>query len=351
MKSQNLFFYLLLPISSIAVFFALYEASTLFLWIFSAIFLFALVDPWMQWLDQKAGVSPFVSALILILVATGFMVGIGFLVYSSFTSIGTQLVSYKEAILHFYENMAGTLSQFTHTSSNISATTDTPAAAVDPNMIPQALGNRVVTGMSSVMNVLTFVTLTPLLTFFMISERKIFGAVGVRYFGADSKKVLKKVTDAISAFFVGNIVLMGISIPIFIIAFRILNVKSYVSLGILSGVFNLIPFLGFIMAALLPALDLILNEGHWGRALVLVGLCFITHFFVANVITPKIIGSKVELNATSSTIALIAWGHLWGPLGLLLAIPITATLKILFQYSGVPLFEAVASLMGESVAL
>ena len=65
--------------------------------------------------------------------------------------------------------------------------------------------------------------------------------------------------------------------------------------------------------------------------------------------TPKVLGSKVDINATTSTIALIAWGELWGGLGLILAIPVTAAIKILFEYSSSEWLRWFAALMSENV--
>ncbi len=152
----------------------------------------------------------------------------------------------------------------------------------------------------------------------------------------------------INSYFLGNFALIFVSFPVFGVVFWLVGVKSYVSLGLIAAIFNLVPFLGFILASVLPILDLLTSGGHLPGVFILLGCCFFTHFLVANVITPKILGAKVDLNATVSTIALIAWGHLWGAMGLLLAIPITAILKIFFQHSNLAFFQHCAALMSEN---
>jgi len=55
------------------------------------------------------------------------------------------------------------------------------------------------------------------------------------------------------------------------------------------------------------------------------------HLFGLNVLYPKFLGSRLQLNPLAVTIALLFWGWLWGAVGLILAIPITAAMKIIFD--------------------
>jgi len=56
------------------------------------------------------------------------------------------------------------------------------------------------------------------------------------------------------------------------------------------------------------------------------------HFIGLNVLMPAIVGRRVHLNALAVTIALLFWGWLWGAIGLILAIPITATIKVICDH-------------------
>jgi predicted PurR-regulated permease PerM len=407
-------FYAILPIAIFTLFYGFNLGSTFVLWLISAFFLFALIDPLMQKLQGK-GINPIFLAIALVLGSTAILSGLGFLLYKTSSGLITQLMFYKKAIFKVYENASNNLNHFNHqlsqpqdlhqaANSVASSAQDTahavnqaasPAQAAaspvaeaaqtanqasgtqhvasalqngakavasganalpnnsteasSPSVSTSEVGKGVINGLNSVFSVLSFMVLTPLLTFFMVAERDQFGMVASQVLEKPEtgKVIWKQITDAITAYFVGNVVLILVSFPVFVLAFALLHVKSFLSLGLLSAIMNLIPFLGFILAAILPTLDLLLNGGHIGGALGLVGVCFITHFTVANVITPKLLGAKLDLNATFSTIALIGWGELWGPMGLLLAIPVTALIKIAFQHSGVPAFQTMASLMSE----
>lgn len=359
MNSENRSFYALLPIAFVALGYLLSVGSTLFLWIICAYFLFAIIDPWMSGLTKR-GVSPVLSALILVVFTSTVLFGLGLLFYRSTAELVNQIGNYKTAISHFYLKATGGVTDWIHNFSQGGGTpAETPAADAvqaatsvsDPAAsIPKSLGDGVLSGIGSVLNTLTFVTLTPLLTFFMIAEQEQFGMMLKQILKSEEKaiKITTSVNDVIKAYFLGNFALIFVSLPLFVFTFWLLGVKSFLSLGLISAIFNLVPFLGFILAAILPTLDLLMNGDHWSGVFILIGACFFTHFTVANVITPKVLGSKVDLNATVSTIALITWGHLWGAMGLLVAIPVTAILKIFCQHSSLVIFQNIAALMSEN---
>ncbi|MBC7397076.1 MAG: AI-2E family transporter [Bdellovibrionales bacterium] len=362
MNTDNRLFYTLLPIALVAIGYLLEVGSPIFLWIICAFFLFAIIDPWMNGLTKR-GVTPIISALLLVIVTSTLLFGLGFLFYRSSATLINQLGDYRSAISQFYQKMTLGMHQWVHSFSSAPPGANPHAGAAAANAvqaatnvsdpaasIPNKLGEGVVSGIGSVLNVLTFITLTPLLTFFMIAEKEQFGMMFAQILKNEekAKKMRQSIGGVINAYFLGNLALIFVSLPVFVLVFWLVGVKAYVSLGLISAICNLVPFLGFILAALLPALDLIMNGGHLGGVLILLGACFFTHFAVANVLTPKLLGSKVDLNATASTIALIAWGHLWGPFGLLLAIPVTAILKIFCQNSDLPVFQHCAALMSEN---
>jgi predicted PurR-regulated permease PerM len=363
---ENRIFYGVIPLSIVAIVYACSAASTVVLWVLCAFFLFALIDPWMQKFTGK-GINPILLSIALVLIGFGLATGLGFLVYKTSYGIITQVFSYKSAIYKFYQSSKDYVAHFTQLFShphdpaltgnagagavagNAAAANASGGAGATNSVSPDQVGLGVLSGLNSVLSILSFTLLTPLLTFFMLAERDHFSAISQHAFAdpADGKKVWKKITDAINGYFLGNFILILVSFPIFVLTFCLLGVKAFLSLGLLSAILNLVPFLGFVLAATLPTLDLVMNQGNAGGVVILISVCCFTHFSIANVVTPKILGAKLNLNATASTIALIAYGELWGPLGLLLAIPTTALIKIMLEHSSVVPFQTFAALMNE----
>ena len=135
----------------------------------------------------------------------------------------------------------------------------------------------------------------------------------------------------IRSFLVGNF-LVGLFISgVSIAAFAAIHLPNFYVVGFISGFLSLIPYLGVLLAMIAP---LMVGLGQMQSsqmifiALTVVGL----HLFGLNVLYPKFLGSRLQLNPLAVTIALLFWGWLWGAVGLILAVPITAGMKIIFDH-------------------
>ena len=94
---------------------------------------------------------------------------------------------------------------------------------------------------------------------------------------------------------------------------------------VICFLFAFVPF-GFVLSMIPPFLITLLESGM-GRALTLAGLFFVVNFIGDNVIKPKYMGAGLGLSALVIVLALLGWGVVLGPMGALLAIPLTLTLK------------------------
>jgi predicted PurR-regulated permease PerM len=98
-------------------------------------------------------------------------------------------------------------------------------------------------------------------------------------------------------------------------------------IGFISGFLSLVPYVGFPLA-LIPALGatLMTYDAITPYLIISAEVAFF-HLLALNLLYPAIVGARVHLNPLAVTIALMFWGTLWGGIGLLLAIPITAGIK------------------------
>ena len=128
------------------------------------------------------------------------------------------------------------------------------------------------------------------------------------------------IAQMIRGFIVGNViigVILGISSTI---AFWILGVPYFYVIGMISGVVSLLPYLGIVLAILPPVVVSMGALTAPGFAAI-VSFVAISHVIALNVLYPKIIGRRLDLNPLAVTLALLFWGWLWGAMGLLLAVP------------------------------
>jgi predicted PurR-regulated permease PerM len=108
-------------------------------------------------------------------------------------------------------------------------------------------------------------------------------------------------------------------------------VPFFYFVGFLSGFLSLVPYLGVVLAMVPPILVGIGQLEPTG--LLVVALCVVgMHLLALNVLYPKLLGSRLRLNPLAVTIALLFWGTVWGAVGLVLAIPITGAIKIIFDH-------------------
>src|SRR5229473_7691453 len=124
-----------------------------------------------------------------------------------------------------------------------------------------------------------------------------------------------------------------------------LRMEGGFALGIVSGFLNLIPFLGVVLAGVIPLLAATLQFGSAGPFLIVAGTIGTLHLVSANLLIPKLIGSRVNIGPVAATVGMLFWSWLWGGVGLLLAVPLTAFVKLVADCH--PALLPIANLLAE----
>jgi len=116
-----------------------------------------------------------------------------------------------------------------------------------------------------------------------------------------------------------------------VLAFGLLQIPYFYFLGCISGFLSLIPYLGTFLA-MLPPLAAGIGTLSGPEMIAVAAVVFGLDMFAINVLFPKVIGKRLQLNPLVVTIALLVWGWIWGVMGLILAIPMTGAMKIIFDH-------------------
>ncbi|RYF45586.1 MAG: AI-2E family transporter, partial [Cytophagaceae bacterium] len=111
----------------------------------------------------------------------------------------------------------------------------------------------------------------------------------------------------------------------------ILGVDYAVFFGFFGACLVLIPYFGISMGSLLPAAYTLVTQDNPIKALGVIGIFLFVQTIEGNFITPYIVGSKVSINPLAAIVVLILWENVWGLPGLVLALPMTAILKVVFD--------------------
>lgn len=178
--------------------------------------------------------------------------------------------------------------------------------------------------------------LTNLLLFAMVVLFASFDAPGfVRQLRGDRERHMHTV-DALAGFargvrryFVVSAVFGLVCAGLDVVALMWIGIPAAFTWGLLSFVTNFVPNVGFIVGLVPPALLALLDGGPGEMVAVIVAYVAI-NFVVQSVVQPKVVGDALGLTATISFVSLVFWAYVLGPLGAILALPMTLLVKAIF---------------------
>jgi len=191
--------------------------------------------------------------------------------------------------------------------------------------------------------------LVPIYIFFLLLYRKFFVTFVHRAFpkkdNAYLNVILKKIYQTQQDYLSGLSIVMLIVALLNSFGLLLLGIENAFFYGFLGALLLLIPYIGIIVGSLIPAfIALITKDSAW-YAVGVIGVFAFVQFIEGNFITPKITGSKISVNAFVCILALVIFAMLWGIAGMVLALPVTATVKIIFDQ--IPSMKPYGFLMGE----
>ncbi|MDR3747129.1 MAG: AI-2E family transporter [Acidobacteriota bacterium] len=178
-------------------------------------------------------------------------------------------------------------------------------------------------------------TFVPFLVYFMLSWKDHVRTASVMLFSMENRNtayvMLGLISGMIRSFIVGNFII-GVFLSVCsMAAFGLMGLPYFYFVGVISGFLSLIPYLGPILAIVPP---LFVDIGHITLPSVILTFIIVIglHLIAMNVLYPKILGKRLQLNPLALTISLLFWGWMWGASGLILAVPITGAAKIIFDH-------------------
>ena len=175
------------------------------------------------------------------------------------------------------------------------------------------------------------------LVLFLLAESEMLTPKVIRFFAATpgdaatAARTLADLTRQIRAYLVARTVInIGVGL-VFAIALTLLKVKFPVALGMFAALTNFVPYVGQVLGGALPTLITLGQYESPGDALIVAAVYVAIVGIEGYVVTPYVMGRSLDLNGTTVLIACLFWGFLWGLVGLMLAMPITVSLKLVFQ--------------------
>jgi predicted PurR-regulated permease PerM len=323
-----------LRIIAIAIVFTfLYFASSLVISLIVSIFIASILEPGVKWIERFR-LPRWVGSLIMVMATLAIMYLLVYIIYDRTVAFATALPQYAERLKQIIAHV-----QLTFRNIRLSATSLLPTAQeVGPTNTVQVQQQEpwlqfLLRGLGSAYGFLTAVLFIPILVFFMLTSKHQMWLATMNLFPPGrrhaAEDVINGITQMVRAYVLGNLLVALISALVIWPVFYAIKLPYALIMGFLSALLSMIPYLGVAFGVLPPLLVGLVHPEYNSSTpfVIIIVTVVVMHFVAMNILTPKLVGSRVNLNPLTVTVSMMFWGWLWGGVGLVLAVPITAAIK------------------------
>ena len=311
-----------------------------------AIFLTFLFHPLVIYLT-KFKIPKWLSLIIIVIIVSGLYYLMGIILAASFSSLPDKLQMYSENLSAFLQSV---LKPFNITIQEFSEYLNLKVKGFDFGSLFQKLFEAgVIQNMfNSVSGMLGDVFIAMIFWIFMVMGKDRFEEKLKNAF-SDRKEFVEKnintINESLQSYIIIKTVLSFSTGLIVTIILWIYGVDFAVVWGLLTFVLNFIPNIGSLIATLCPILVALFEYGFGFTTISMTILLLLNQNIIGNIIEPHYLGRHMDLSPVFVLFSLIFWGWIWGIVGMFLAVPIAATMKILF--SNIEPLKPLAILMGK----
>ena len=275
---------------------------------------------------------PRVLAIIAaLLLMVGGIVGLILLFGSQIMDLKNELPMIKQKLVVFFDQGQ----QWLHDRFGMRVMSKDELIDSSLSSAKKSAGGFLGSTISTTAGVLSVVSLVPIYIFCFLYYRDHMRQFMFRFVAPDRRTAVLHTMDniqtVVQAYISGLLTVIAIVAALNAIGLLLLGVKFAVFFAIFASVLAVIPFIGILVGATIPALITLVETGSPAKAAAVVGVFLVVQFLEGNFITPMITGSKVSINPMAAIVALILGGELWGTPGMILSIPLVAVLKVVFD--------------------
>ncbi|MDB5247110.1 MAG: permease [Segetibacter sp.] len=271
--------------------------------------------------------SIFISLLFLVTV-------MGLLIWF-FSSQISNLVSDFPAIKRNVQAHISSIGRWIDTKTGFSTAQQTKLINDQNEKVLNYAGNMLGGAASSVSGILVFIGLLPIYIFLLLFYKNLLLRFIFLWFPKDThtnlEDVMKETEVIIKSYLVGLLIqITYITILLGGILF-LFGIKHAILIGAIFAVLNLIPYVGALVGNLIGVVLTISSTQEILPIFIVLGTIAFVQFLDNNILMPKIVGSKVKINALATIVGVIIAGALAGVSGMFLSLPMIAVLKVVFD--------------------
>lgn len=311
----------------------LYMAGPLVMTIVVSILVASTLDPAVQLMTRRS-VPRGLAAMTMVLLMLGAAYLFFYLFYAQAVNFVADFPKYSGTLRSHVLRVRERATQFRRQTESVISPREEegPDLPPDEDRNSQTLTDLLGVGWRSVTEGVVLASFVPFLVYFFLTWKSHLRRSTIFMVSGENRVVAERTLDGITrmihGFVVGNViigVLLSLASGLF---FWSVHLPYAVFLGPISGFLSLIPYFGVVLALVPPFVaGLVQYNTNMGPLVVLMAGVVALHLIALNVLYPKVVGSRVHLNPVVVTLSIMFWGWLWGGMGLILAVPITAAMK------------------------
>ncbi|MEP7259368.1 MAG: AI-2E family transporter [Flavitalea sp.] len=295
-------------------------------------FLFAiLLLPIASFLERKLGLPRSAASGLSVLFLVICLALILYLVGSQLSNLSNDWPLFKEQLHVAIVNLQKWVSEKSGMNSAKQLDLANEATSKVLSSSTSVLGATVL----SLSSILLFLVFTLINTFLLLFYRRLMVKFLIHLFKEENSQIIYEIITEVQyiirRFITGLLLEMVVVSGVCCGVLSLLGVKYAILLGLLTGLLNVIPYIGIFTAIALSALITFATGAEASRILAVVITLIMVHLADSNILFPWIVGSKVRINAFITLLGVIIGQILWGITGMFLAIPIIAMAKIIFD--------------------
>jgi predicted PurR-regulated permease PerM len=192
-------------------------------------------------------------------------------------------------------------------------------------------------GGSALAAVLGYAVLTPVVAYYLLLEwaelvQQAKDLVPPRWQGG-SQRFLDETDDVLGQYLRGQLLVMGILAVFYSVGLALVGLKLALPIGVFTGLAVFVPYLGFGLGLVLGVLAAALQFQDLTGVLMVLGVYGVGQVLESMWLTPKLLGERIGLHPLAVIFALMAFGHLFGFVGVLVALPVSAVLLVALRWA------------------
>lgn len=290
-----------------------------------------LLLPVSRFLEKKLklhrGAASGLSVILLLLAIAALLFVIG----SQLTRISQDWPAFKAQLMESLHNLQQWISvNFKIDLAKQMNYLDSATSSIARNST-SVLGATVI----SVSSTLLFLVFILIDTFFLLFYRHLLLKFIIKAFKEENSNIVLDIVEQVQyiirKYILGLLLEMLIVATVCCVVFLILDIKYAILLGLITGLFNIIPYIGIFTALLINVIITFATTAASGKVLLVLITVIAMHLIDSNILLPLIVGSKVKINAFITLIGVVIGEKLWGIPGMFLSIPVIAITKIIFD--------------------